>query len=111
MKKSFEKKVTIKDKAQEASCLVTELVAKKMKSHTIAESLIMPACKIIVRTIVGEAESELSKVPVSDNTIIRCVDDLPNNISCSLSEALQSNNFAPQVDETTDITGKAQLLA
>ncbi len=41
-----------------------------MKSHTIAENLIVPACKIIVRTMLGEeAESELSKVPVSDNTI------------------------------------------
>lgn len=91
---------------------MAELVAKKMKSHTIAESLIMPACKIIVRTMLGEeAESELSKVPVSDNTISRRVDDLSNNISGILSEILQNNNFALQVDESTDITGKAQLLA
>ena len=67
-RKVFKKKVTISDKAQEASYLVAELVAKKMKSHTIAESLIMPACKIIVRTMLGEeAECEVSKVPVSDN--------------------------------------------
>ncbi len=60
-KKSFEKKVTISGKAQEARYLVAELVAKKMKSHIIAESLIMPACKIMVRTILSEeAESELS---------------------------------------------------
>ena len=83
-----------------------------MKSHTIAESLIMPSCKIIVRTMLGEeAECEVSKVPVSDNTITRRVDDLSNNISGILSEILQNNNFALQVDETTDITGKAQLLA
>ncbi len=49
-KNFFLKKVTISDKAQEASYLVAELVAKKMKSHTILESPIMPACKIIVRT-------------------------------------------------------------
>ncbi len=58
----------------------------------------------------GEAASELSKVPVSDNTITRCVDDL-SNISGILSETLQNNNFALQVDKSTDITGKAQLLA
>ncbi len=104
-RKVFERKVTISDKAQEASYLVAELVAKKMKSHTIAESLIMPACKIIVRTMLGEeAECEVSKVPVSDNTISRRVDDLSNNISGILSEILQNNNFALQVDETT---GKA----
>ncbi len=39
------------------------------------------------------------------------MDDLSNNISSILSEILQNNNFALQVDETTDITGKAQLLA
>ncbi len=84
--RKFFEKATISDKAQEASYLVAELVAKKMKSRTIAESLIMPACKIIVRTMLGEeAESELSKVPVSDNTISRRVDDLSNNISDILS--------------------------
>ncbi len=111
-RKFFKKKATISDKAQEASYLVAEVVAKKMKSHTFAESLIMPACKIIVRTMLGEeAESELSKVPVSDITISRLVDDLFNNISGILSEILQNDNFALEVDESTDITGKARLLA
>ncbi len=94
-RKFLEKKVTISDKAQEASYLVAELVPKKRKSHTITESLIMPACKIIVRTMLREeAESELSKVPVSDNTISRRVHDLSNNIAGILSEILQNNNFA-----------------
>ncbi len=91
---------------------MAEPAAEKMKSHTIAENLIMPACKITVRTTLGEeAESELSKFPVSDNTISRRLDDLSNNISSILSEILQNNSFALQVNETTDITGKAQLLA
>jgi hypothetical protein len=50
----FEKKVTISEKAQETSYLVGKPVAKKMKTHTIAESLIMPACKIIVTTMIGK---------------------------------------------------------
>ncbi len=40
-RKLFEKEVIISDGAQEASYLVVEVVAKKMKSHAIAESLIM----------------------------------------------------------------------
>ncbi len=107
-----EKKVTISDKTQEPSYLVAEVFTKKMKSHTIAEALIMLACKIIVRTMLGEeAESELSKVPVSDSTISRRVDALSNNISGILSKILQNNNFVLQVDGSTDIPGKAQLLA
>ncbi len=39
------------------------------------------------------------------------MDDLSNNISGILSEILENNNFAHQADESTDITGKAQLLA
>ncbi len=86
---------------------MAELVAKKMKSHTIAESLIIPAWKIIVRTVLGEeAESELSNVPVSDNTTNSHGDDLSSNISGIMSKILQNNNFALQADESTDITGK-----
>ncbi len=39
------------------------------------------------------------------------MDDLSNNISGKFSEILQNNNFAFQIDELSDITGKAQLLA
>ncbi len=55
--------------------------------------------------MLGEAESELSKVPVSDN---RRVDYLSNNISGILSEIQQNKNFAHQVN---DLTSKSQLLA
>jgi hypothetical protein len=107
--KIFEKKVTM---AQEASYLVAELVAQKMKSYTTAESLIMPACKIIVKKMIGkEAESEIDKVPVSNNTISRHVDDMSHDTEDVLSETLKNTNFALRVDESMDVTSKAQLLA
>ncbi len=74
---------------------MAELVAKKMKSHTIAESLIVTACKMLGK----EAEGEICKAPVSDNTISGSVDNLSNNISGILSEILQNSNFALHVDE------------
>ncbi|XP_068237172.1 protein FAM200B-like [Palaemon carinicauda] len=59
------KKVKVADKAQEASYLVTELVVKSMKPHTIAETLILTACSAIVKTMFGsEAEKEVRKIPV-----------------------------------------------
>ena len=50
----FTKKFKLSDKAQEASYAVSEIVASKMKSHTIAESVILPVCQQIVRIMFGE---------------------------------------------------------
>jgi hypothetical protein len=73
----FDKKVTISEKAQETSYLVAELTTQYMKSHTTAESLTMPACKIILTKMTGqEAEREIDKVSVFDNTVSRRVDDV-----------------------------------
>ena len=50
----FTKKFKLSDKAQEASYAVSEIVASKTKSHTIAESVILPVCQQIVRIMFGE---------------------------------------------------------
>ncbi|CAI9734341.1 Hypothetical predicted protein [Octopus vulgaris] len=75
-----------------------------MKSHTIAETVILPACREIVRVMFGEdAVSELNKIPFSDNTIRRRIQDISGDIECNIKSKIH-------VDESTDITGKAQLL-
>jgi len=67
---TFAKKFKISDKAQETSYAMAEIVAKKMKSHTIAETVILPACREMVRIMFGEdAVSVINKIPLSDNTI------------------------------------------
>ena len=50
----FVKKFKLGDKAQEASYAVAEIVASKIKSHTIAETVILPACQQILRIMFGE---------------------------------------------------------
>ena len=56
----FEKKIKVPEKAQQASYKVAEIVAQQIKAHTIAESLILPACLAVVKTMLGdEAEKEI----------------------------------------------------
>jgi len=109
---TFKKTIKISDKAQEASFYVAELVAKEMKAHTIAESLILPACQAIVKTMFGdEAEKEIKKIPLSNSTISRRITAMSEDIETNVIDKLKnSKSFALQVDESTDISGKAQLL-
>ena len=41
-----------------------------MKSHTIAESVILSACYTVIKTMFGkEYEKEILKIHLSDNTV------------------------------------------
>lgn len=80
--KNVEKKVTVPDKAQIASYKVAELIAEKTKPHSIAESLILTLCsEIIIKIMFGdEVSKEISKVPLSYDTIRRRINDKSVNI-------------------------------
>ena len=57
------------------------IIAFKSKSHVFAESVILPACKRMVKIMLGaKAEQEISKLPLSNNTIQRRILDLFDNI-------------------------------
>ena len=104
--------VKINEKALKASFQVAELVVKSKKPHTIAESLILPACKAIVKEMLGpDAVQEVTKVPLSDNTIGRHIDDISVDIETIVLEKIHiGKHFSPQLDEYTDISKNAQLL-
>lgn len=107
------KTTSVSTKSLEASYYVAEIVAKARRPHTEAESVILPACKAIVTTMLGPgAAKEIAKVPLSDNTMARRIDDMSEDIESILLEKLRSaGKFALQLDESTDISGHAQLLA
>ena len=110
---AFTKVFKVSTKAQEASYLVAEIIAKNSRPHTEAERIILPACSAIVKTMLGDkAEEEIKKIPLSNNTICRRICDISANIENTVITSVnKSKIFAMQVDESTDIGGKAQLLA
>lgn len=95
-----------------ASYLASFRIAKEGKPHTIGETLLLPAARDMVQAVLGEkAATEIQKVPLSNNTVKRRIDDMSSNIEETLILQLQEcTYFALQIDESTDVTNMAQLL-
>jgi hypothetical protein len=90
----FSKVRLANDKAQEASFHVAKLVAKTMKPHTIVESLIMPACKLMVKTMLGdEAEGVISRMSSSNNTVQCRIEMMSGDIDDQLCKILRNRDF------------------
>ncbi|GFT43769.1 protein ZBED8 [Nephila pilipes] len=105
--------ITVSEKALEASYHVAKLIARQKKPHTLGETLIKPACMEIVRLMLGPNEvKEVNKVSLSVDTVKRRIHDMSNDILGTLiKKLLSAEKFALQIDKTTDIKNKAQLIA
>ena len=68
---------------------------------------------IIVKEMLGpDAVKEVTKLSLSDNTIARRIEDLSVDIENNILEKVRSSGgLVLQVDESTNISGHAQLLA
>ena len=87
--------MTVSERAQLASIEVAEIIAMKSKSHTLTESVIFPACKKMVKSMLGEtAEREISKIPLSNDAIHRRILDLSENIDTNVNTKLEGSKFA-----------------
>ncbi|VVC37243.1 Hypothetical protein CINCED_3A022204 [Cinara cedri] len=84
---------------------------KQKKPHLIGESLVLPAAIKIVTAMHGEAyTNDLKSILLSNNTVSRRISNIYDDILKQLINRLQSNYFAKQMDESTDISDFSQLL-
>ena len=96
-----------------ASYEIALLVAEQGQPHTIAQSLILPGAKILVKRVFGEqAIAKLNAVSLSDNTIKRRIEEMSDDIADQILAEIKESKFgfAIQLDESTDITNYCQLL-
>ena len=105
-------------KAQLASYKIANLLVNQKKSHLDAETIILPSLRIAVETMeLGpDAVEKINKIPLSHKTMWCRIADistyLDNQIKEHFAEADDIQKlWAMQIDESTDISGKAQLLA
>ncbi|XP_032869060.1 protein FAM200A-like [Amblyraja radiata] len=102
---------TTSAKALEASYAVSLLVAKAKKPFTIAEDLLLPAAVVLAETMLDKnAAEKLKTVPLSNDSFCRRVDTMGTDIVEQVVGKL-SDSFSLQLDESTDVSGNAQLVA
>lgn len=110
-KSTFCKQSKVNSNALLASYKVAYRIAQSKKPHTIAEELILPAAVDMAKIMIGEeAGNQLIKIPLSNNTISRRIDDIAVDISDQLLNQLKDKEFAIQLDEATDSNKDAHLI-
>uniref|UniRef100_A0A2S2QQH2 Zinc finger BED domain-containing protein 5 n=1 Tax=Sipha flava TaxID=143950 RepID=A0A2S2QQH2_9HEMI len=107
----FTKKFKISERTLEASFVVSQMIANNMKAHTIGENLIKPECKEMVRIMIGdEAALEIDKIPMSNDTITRRINDMSVDIKQHTVEKMKLSRFTLQVDDSTVSDGKCYMI-
>ncbi|BFZ22861.1 hypothetical protein BsWGS_25900 [Bradybaena similaris] len=99
--------------AVEASYLMALRIARAMKPQTIAEDLLLPAAKDIVRVVIGdEFVTRLSAISLSNDTVRRRIEDISADILHQVIQEMKSGQlpiFIIHFDESTDVANCSQL--
>ncbi|XP_047493411.1 SCAN domain-containing protein 3-like [Penaeus chinensis] len=113
--KVLQKATTTSEKALKASLAVSLLIAKAKKPFSIAEELILPAVGMMAEIMLDKKTADqLKAVPLSllHQTVSRRVSEMSADIQDQVVNKLKaSQSFSLQVDESTDISGQAQLVS
>nr|XP_047145650.1 zinc finger BED domain-containing protein 5-like [Hydra vulgaris] len=95
----------------EASYKVSYIIAQNKKAPTLAEEVILPCTKEIVRLLFGEeAAKKVDNISLSNTTVKRRLTDISSNIKENvINEIKESPYFSIQLDESTDFFNDNQL--
>lgn len=100
------------DDGLHASYNISLLIAKSGKPHTIGEELILPAVSEVIRTVLHKPASDIiRRIPLSNNTVQRRIDEMAQDVENSLCEYSKTSEFSIQLDESTLPGNEALLLA
>ncbi|CAH2015032.1 unnamed protein product [Acanthoscelides obtectus] len=100
------------DDGLRASYNISLLIAKSGKPHTVGEKLILPAVEEVLKTVLHKPASDIIKrIPLSNNTVERRIDEMSSGIESLLCNYLQTTHFSIQLDESTLPDNAALLLA
>lgn len=122
LKEKYEKRPTVhsmfastsqsNDDGLRASYNISLLIAKSGKPHTIGEQLILPAIEEVLKTVLHKPPFDvLKRIPLSNNTVQRRIDEMSSDIESFLCNYLQTTHFSIQLDESTLPGNEALLLA
>ncbi|XP_072400199.1 protein FAM200B-like [Diabrotica undecimpunctata] len=82
------------------------------KPHTIGEELILPAAIQIVETTFGDNFAKnLESIPLSNDTVVRRICDIAEDVQDQLLGKLRDKLFSIQLDEATDSNKDAHFIA
>lgn len=88
------KATSVTCQAQMASYKVAYRIAQTKKPHTIAEQPILPAAVDMVTIMMDEkSAAKLKTIPLSNDTIVRRISDISNDLEDQLIEKSKSNSF------------------
>ncbi|CAH2001530.1 unnamed protein product [Acanthoscelides obtectus] len=100
------------DDGLRASYNISLLITKSGKPHTIGEKLILPTVEEVLKTVLHKPASDIIKrIPLSNNTVERRIDEMSSDIESFLCNYLQATHFFIQLDESTLADNAALLLA
>ena len=96
-----------------ASYKVSKLIAKCGKSHNIGESLITPAVKEVISTMMATQKDVTPSIPLSNSrpTVSSRIGEMANDIENKLCDELKTTQFSLQLDERTLRDNEALLMA